>query len=132
MDRSFAEFVLEQLGRVTRVTGRRMFGGMSIYAGPHCFALIGDDRLFLKVDDSNRPDFEARGMGPFRPYDDERAMQYYELPVDVLEDPDELQRWTRRALAVAVSAAAAKEQRSRAAKKRQRGISRPKTTRRKR
>lgn len=101
MDPSFASFVLEQLGRVTPVTGRRMFGGMGIYAGPHFFALIGDDRLFLKVDDSNRADFEARGTGPFRPYDDDRAMQYYELPVDVLEDADELHPWVEKAIAVA-------------------------------
>lgn len=101
MDQSFASFVLEQLGRVAPVTGRRMFGGMGIYSGPHFFALIGDDRLFFKVDDSNRADFEARGMEPFRPYGDDRAMQYYELPVDVLEDADELRVWMDNAIGVA-------------------------------
>lgn len=109
MDQSFASFALEQLKRVAPVTGRRMFGGMGIYSGPHFFALVGDDRLFFKVDDSNRADFEARGMEPFRPYGDERAMHYYELPVDVLEDADELRGWVDKAIAVAQRAKQAKK-----------------------
>jgi DNA transformation protein len=109
MDPSFAEFVLEQLGRVAPVTGRRMFGGIGIYSAGHFFALVGDDRLFFKVDDTNRPDFEARGMGPFRPYDGDHTMQYYELPVDVLEDVDELRAWVDKAIAVAVRAKQGKQ-----------------------
>jgi DNA transformation protein len=36
------------------------------------------DTLYFKVDESNRPEFEARGMGPFRPYgEDGEVMQYY-------------------------------------------------------
>ena len=65
---TFRTFVLDQLGRVApRVRGRSMFGGVGIYAGAQFFALIADSTLYFKVDDSNRPDFEARGMGPFRP-----------------------------------------------------------------
>ena len=45
-----------------------MFGGVGIYAGELFFALIADDTVYFKVDQSNRPEFEARGMGPFRPY----------------------------------------------------------------
>ena len=40
-------------------------------------------------------------MEPFRPYGDERAMQYYEVPIEVLEDVDALQRWGEKAIAVA-------------------------------
>jgi len=57
--------------------------------------------LYFKVDDSNRPDFEEAGTGPFRPYDDDRTMNYYEVPAEVLEDPDELKRWCTKALEVA-------------------------------
>jgi DNA transformation protein len=45
------------------------------------------------VDDGNRGEYEAAGTGPFRPFGDEQAMQYYEVPADVLEDPDRLRRW---------------------------------------
>jgi len=65
---SFRTFALEQLGRDIRgVRGRSMFGGVGVYAGERFFALIDDDTLYFKVDDTTRPDFEARGMGPFRP-----------------------------------------------------------------
>jgi DNA transformation protein len=54
------------------------------------------------VDDSNRGRFEERGMGPFRPYGDDREiMQYYEVPADVLEDVDLLTSWVEASVAVA-------------------------------
>jgi len=79
-----------------------MFGGVGIYSRDSFFALIADDELYLKVDESNRPDFEARGIGPFRPYGpDGEAMQYYPIPADLLEDSEALRLWVDKALAVA-------------------------------
>ena len=103
VSQSFRTLVLDQLGRtVPRIRARSMFGGVGIYAGELFFALIADDTLYFKVDDSNRPDFEARGMGPFLPFGDERdKMQYYEVPADLLEDPEALRPWAERAIAVA-------------------------------
>lgn len=100
---SYQAFVLEQLGRATeRVRARRMFGGVGVYAGDLFVALIDDDELFLKVDDTNRPDFEARGMPPFRPFGEGgEVMQYYQLPGELLEDPDALRPWIEKALLVA-------------------------------
>jgi DNA transformation protein len=100
---TFRAFVLEQLARATAgVRGRAMFGGVGIYSGSLFFALIDDDTVYFKVDDTNRPDFEARGMGPFRPAGpDGETMQYYALPEDLLEDPEALRPWVDRALAVA-------------------------------
>ena len=93
--------MLEQLRYTGPVTARSMFGGAGLYCDGLFFALIDDDTLYFKVDDTNRADFEAAGMGPFRPYGDERAMQYYQVPVEVLEDPDRLRTWAEKALAVA-------------------------------
>lgn len=102
---SYREFVLEQLGRVAApVRAKNMFGGAGIYSRDVFFALIAGDELYVKVDDSNRPDFEARGMGPFRPYGSGgEVMQYYLLPADLLEDSDELRTWVDKAIAVARS-----------------------------
>ena len=76
---SFRAFVLDQLRRAVRgIRARSMFGGVGIYAGDLFFALIADDTLYFKVDDSNRPDFVAQGMRPFMPYGEEgEVMQYY-------------------------------------------------------
>lgn len=96
----YKEFVVEQLSFFANISSRKMFGAVGLYADEFFFALIDDDRLYFKVDDSNRPDFEAKGMGPFRPYNDERAMSYYEVPIEVLEDVDELKTWCEKAVNV--------------------------------
>jgi DNA transformation protein len=110
---SFRTYVLEQLARTkTGIRARSMFGGVGIYASDLFFALIDEDTLYFKVDDATRSDFEQRGMEPFRPYGPEgEVMQYYQVPEEVLEDPDQLRRWADAALAVAHRAKCGKSSR---------------------
>lgn len=100
---SYRTFVLEQLGRVAPgIRARSMFGGVGIYSDALFFALMDDDTLFFKVDDTNRPDFEAAGMGPFRPFGpDGEVMQYYQVPEELLEDVETLELWVGKAVEVA-------------------------------
>ena len=77
-----------------------MFGGVGIYAGQLFFALIADDTLYFKVDDSNRPEFERLGMRPFQPYGEGgEVMQYYQVPTELLEDPEALRTFADSVLA---------------------------------
>lgn len=101
--RGYQEYVLEQLSGLGDVTARRMFGGVGLYSGEFFFALIDDDVLYLRADDSNRADFEARRMAPFQPFKDkpEYSMSYYATPAEVLEDAEELAIWARKSVAVA-------------------------------
>ncbi len=103
VSQGYKTFVIEQLSCFANISSRNMFGGVGLYADEFFFALIFDDRLYFKVDDSNRADFEAESMGPFRPYDDERTMNYYELPINVLEDIDELKKWCDKAVRVSMN-----------------------------
>ena len=100
---SFRTFVIEQLCRVRKdIRTRSMFGGVGIYAGELFFALIDDDLVYFKADDTNRAAFENRGMGPFMPGGEGgEVMQYYQVPEDVLEDMEELRSWMEGAIAVA-------------------------------
>jgi len=101
----FTDFVVEQLDRCGPIATKRMFGCVGIYSGDTFFALIDDDVLYLKVDDSTRGDFEREGCQPFRPYGDDRAsMNYSSVPVAVLEDAGVLCSWGRKAIAVALAA----------------------------
>ena len=99
----YQTFVLDQLRRaVPGVRARRMFGAVGLCSGELFFALIDDDVLYLKVDDETRPDFEQRGLRPFQPFGEgTAAMQYYQLPEDLLEDPEALRPWAEGAVAVA-------------------------------
>jgi DNA transformation protein len=48
-------------------------------------------------------------MGPFMPFGDGgEVMQYYELPADVLEEPDRLKPWVEKSIEVARRARLAK------------------------
>ena len=109
---AYREYVLEQLGRVVPVTSRAMFGGVGIYSEGLFFALVDDDAVYLKVDDTNRAMFVDAGMGPFDPYGDgSLLMRYYELPADLLESPDLLRPWVDAALDVARRARKGKKKR---------------------
>jgi DNA transformation protein len=101
---NYLQFVLDQLAALGDVSTRRMFGAVGLYCDEHFFAIIDNDTLYFKVDEATRPDYEARGMGAFRPYADrpEVSMTYFEVPADALEDPGELIQWARRSVAVAM------------------------------
>jgi len=102
---SFRTYLLEQLGQIRPITTRPMFGGLTFFAEGRAFALADDGVIYFKVDDSNRSDFVAAGKGPFLPFGDpDKPMQYYELPEEVLEDPDALAQWMAKAIAVAMKA----------------------------
>ena len=126
---SFRTYLLEQMGQVRPVSSRPMFGGLCFFAEGRAFALVAYETLYFKVDDSNRPDFVAAGMGPFLPFGDpEKPMQYYQLPEEVLEDPDELRLWMDKAIAVAARAARPKAKPKARAKPKAKTADKPRTT----
>ena len=103
----YLDYVRDQLSGLGGVTTRRMFGGAGLYCDEFFFALIDNDTLYLRVNDSNRADFTTRGMGQFRPYPESPQLSttYYETPADVLEDAAELVAWARRSVTAAMAAA---------------------------
>jgi DNA transformation protein and related proteins len=102
----YLQYVLEQLAGLRGAVSRRMFGGAGLYHDELFFGLIASDTLYFRVDDDNRPDYEALGMARFRPYKDKPilSLNYYEVPVHVLENADELVVWARRSLQAAAAA----------------------------
>lgn len=107
----YKAFVAEQLEMLGPVRIRNMFGGAGVYFDDLMFGLIARETLFFKVDDRNRPDFEAEGTGPFiyePPSGKAIAMSYYELPERLYDDPQELTEWARKSLDAALAAKASK------------------------
>jgi DNA transformation protein len=103
----YLQYVLDQLAGLQGAVSRSMFGGAGLYCDDLFFGLIAaDDTLYFRVNDDNRPDYEALGMARFRPYKDKPLMSfnYYEVPPRVLENADELVTWARRSLKVAEAA----------------------------
>ena len=102
VSQEYLDYIMDQLRSFGPVRTRRMFGGAGLYLQDVFFGLIADDVLYLKVDDSNRNDYLSRDMGPFRPFGS-YEMSYYEVPVDVLEDPDDLAQWAKKSMTIAAS-----------------------------
>jgi DNA transformation protein len=94
---AFLEYVLRDLMADLRgVSARPMFGAFGLYKDGVFFGIVADDRLYLKVNASNRAKYEAAGSEPLR-YDTKKkkdiALSYWEVPADVQEDREELARW---------------------------------------
>ena len=96
----FIEYVLDQFRDWGGVSARKMFGGAGLYRDGKMFGLIADDVVYLKVDETNREQYEAAGCVPFKPWDDKpMVMSFWELPADVFETPGELIEWAQESLA---------------------------------
>ena len=95
----FKTFVEDQFGR-TPVVFRPMFGGWGLYRGRTFFGILFKGRLYFKTDERSRIAYVERGMPPFRPSTKQTLKTYYEVPAEVLEEPEELAAWAERALRV--------------------------------
>ncbi len=89
----FKDFVLDQLADLRGLTARAMFGGYGLYHGTQFFGIIHKDRLYFKVTAATKPRYKAHGMKPFRPNAKQTLKSFYEVPIDVLEDAEQLVSW---------------------------------------
>jgi DNA transformation protein len=114
----FCDHVVDLLSPLGEASYRFMFGGYGIYLDGLMVGIVADERLLLRADDENRPEYEARGIGPFQPYPEKGmgTMPYYAVPDDVFEDPEELARWVARSREAAVRHRDAKEKKGRKAR----------------
>ncbi len=89
-----------------------MFGGAGIYADGVMFALLSSQgTIYLKVGDGNEADFLRENLPSFAPTTKNgrhAVMPYRQMPERLYDDPDELARWSAKALKAAVHAVARK------------------------
>lgn len=104
VSRTYHDYVIDQMRKISAITSRAMFGGYVVYSHGVAFAILDDDRLYFKTDDSNRGDYQNAGMQPWDYRGDGRgSMSNFEVPEGVLEDPAELALWAQKAIAAAVA-----------------------------
>ena len=95
--------IIDLLSPLGEVTARPLFGGHGLYWRETIFAILYRDRLYLKVDEESKADYLARGMGPFRPNERQTLRSYFEVPPDLLADPEALLSWAKVAVRAAQS-----------------------------
>ena len=113
---AYLDFVIDWLAPLGSIVARGMMGGHILYCDCVVFALIARNTLYLKVDDTTRPRFEALGLKPFQPFEGQSGtMSYYPPPAEFFEDADAMWEWGRAAVAAGMRAKkkpAAKRKRS--------------------
>ena len=103
MSRELADHICDMLFPLGPVTARGMFGGFGIYLDGVMFGLIADEVLYFKADEHSKAPYEAAGMAPFKPWEHKpMVMPYWEVPADVLDEPEQLRGWARAAFDTAL------------------------------
>ena len=109
----YRDYVSELFEGLGPIAIRRMFGGAGVFYDGLMFALIVDDTLYLKVDDTNRDKFADAGSRPFT-FEKKKTgttmlTSYYELPETLFDELDDLIAWARESVDVALRADAKKK-----------------------
>jgi DNA transformation protein len=104
LNEEFKNFVLDQLQGIGEFETKRMFGGLALLHQGSAFAKIKHDKVWLKVDESNLLDFKEQGM-PQYTYgkDNSRKLNFYETPIEIIEDRDKLKDWVKKSIKVAMN-----------------------------
>ena len=90
-----AELLVEKLQPINGVTSKKMFGGFGVFHEGKMFGMVDSKgNCFLKADDSNRSDFEAKGSQKHG------KMPYSSIPQEILEDTNTLISWARKSIAI--------------------------------
>ena len=96
----FVDYVVHDLlSGLKDIRSRAMFGGHGIYKEDVIFAILVDNRLYFKVDETNKKDYEKKGSKPFTYRSSGRdpvSMSYWEVPAEILEDREEINRWAEK------------------------------------
>lgn len=108
---SLASYVAEQLAPLGRISSRAIFGGVGVFIDERLLGIVMGEKLYLHTDKSNLDDYVARGMPQFKPYPNafDLTTDHHEVPLEVVNDAEQLKVWGERALNAAVESARAKQ-----------------------
>ncbi|MFA5877385.1 MAG: TfoX/Sxy family protein [Candidatus Paceibacterota bacterium] len=92
-NKTFHDYVVgDLLSHMEGLGSRAMFGGYGLYLDGIIFGIIAEDALYLKVDDTNRKEYESFGSSPFtyQKKEKEYAMSYWVIPEEIMENRERL------------------------------------------
>ncbi len=96
----FVDYIVsDALGHIPSIVARAMFGGYGLYRDGRIFGIIVESQLYLKVDDTNRADYERLESEPFTYSNKGKtyAMSYWLVPDEILENRGKVKTWLEKA-----------------------------------
>lgn len=115
MASEYETFLADLFAPLGGVSFRKMFGGLGIFKDGVMFALVENETLRMRVDDTTVERYRAAGSGPFVYEGKAKSveMPYWAMPEDLFDDPDLFTEWAEEAFVTARRLKAAKPARSR-------------------
>ena len=101
------DLLLDALAPLGPVAARRFFSGTGFTYDGTFFAMLIRGTFYMRVDDGNRPRFEAAGSRPFSYTTRKRRVEvgaFFNAPEALLDDEEELRQWARQSIAAARAA----------------------------
>lgn len=102
----FTDYLVELFEPFGTVSIRRMFGGYGVYHADVMFALVYEETLYLKADETLATEFTSRDLPPFiyQQSGKKITLHYYQAPAEVLDDPEQAAEWAKKSYRVAYAA----------------------------
>jgi DNA transformation protein len=95
----YLDFIMDKLSPIYCVRSRAMFGGYGIFYQDSMFALIAEDTLYFKVNESNRNMYKKAQSKSFP-----HGISYWEVPAEVIEENSKFLDWANISIRIARSA----------------------------
>ena len=96
--------ILDLLDDEEGISYKRMFGGYGLFKNDLAVALILRSEIYMKVDQSNKHDYETAFSKPFtyRKNGKDIALSNWSIPSEILEDKELFVEWFLKSYRVAV------------------------------
>lgn len=91
---SIATFVKDQLSGIGQLRTKKMFGALAFYCDDILFGAVMDEYFTLKAKGLLQEEFESMGMTRHQIKGRDIKMPYFDVTSDILENREELLKWT--------------------------------------
>ena len=91
----FLQYALDLFNPLGRLTSKTLFGGNAILKNNITFAMVFDGNIYLKTNKNTVKkylDLDSKPLS-YKKNNKTISLRYYEIPIEVLDDEDQLIQW---------------------------------------
>ena len=91
----FLQYALDLFNPLGRLTSKTLFGGNAILKNNITFAMVFDGSIYLKTNKNTVKkylDLDSKPLS-YKKNNKTISLRYYEIPIEVLDDEDQLIKW---------------------------------------